>query len=153
MDRGLTGTLLSIMRLDHPAFNPNPGAAALDRPDRPEAVEARELLVGRAWEISHEAALRDLASNELKERLDEWAHEAGKGGRILGYEKKGPNRDTMVALLKKPGIQAWDNFTVPMSMREVEPGVSLVMSTFRFSGSDPDWTAPVITLDDAGGDA
>ena len=152
MDRGLTGTLLSVMRLDNPAFNPNPGAGALDKPDRPEAVEARDLLVGRAWEISHEVSLRDLASSALKERLDEWAKEAGKGGRILGYEKKGPNRDTMVALLKMPGIQAWDNFTVPMSMREVEPGVSLIMSKNRFGGSDPDWTPPVAAQDDAGGD-
>lgn len=153
MDRGLTGTLLSVMRLGNPAFNPNSGAGSLDKPDRPEAVEARDLLVGRAWEISHEAALRDLASSEIKERLDEWAHEAGKGGRTLAYEKKGPNRATMVALLKRPGIQAWDNFTVPMSMREVEPGVGLVMSTIRFGGSDPDWMPPVVTPDDSGGDA
>ena len=153
MDRGLTGTLLSVMRLENPAFNPNPGAGSLDKPDRSEAVDARDLLVSRAWEISHEAALRDLASSELKERLDEWAHEAGKGGRTLAYEKKGPNRATMVALLKRPGIQAWDNFTVPMSMREVEPGVSLIMSTVRFGGSDPDWTPPIITPDDTGGEA
>jgi len=153
MDRGLTGTLLSVMRLENPAFNPNPGAGALDKPDRPEAVDARDLIVGRAWEISHEAALRDLASSELKERLDEWTHEALKGGRTLAYEKKGPNRATMVALLKRPGIQAWDNFTVPMSMREVEPGVSLIMSTVRFGGSEPDWTPPVVTRDDTGGDA
>jgi hypothetical protein len=151
MDRGLTGTLLSVMRLENPAFNPNPGAGSLDKPDRPEAVDARDLLVGRAWEISHESALRDLASSELKERLDEWAHEAGKGGRTLAYEKKGPNRATMVALLKRPGIQAWDNFTVPMSMREVEPGVALIMSTIRFGGAEPDWTPPVVAPD--GGDA
>ena len=153
MDRGLTGALLSVMRLENPAFNPNSGAGALDRPDRPEAVDARDLLVGRAWEISHEAALRDLAFSELKERLDEWAHEAGKGGRTLAYEKKGPSRATTVALLKRPGIQAWDNFTVPMSMREVEPGVGLVMSIIRFGGSDPDWTPPAVTPDDSGGDA
>jgi hypothetical protein len=152
MDRGLTGTLLSVMRLENPTFNPNPGAGALDKPDRPEAVEARDLLVGRAWEISHEAALRDLASSEIKERLDEWANEAGKGGRTLAYEKKGPQRDTMIALLKRPGIQAWDNFTVPMSMREVEPGVSLIMSTIRFGGGDPDWTPPAVTHDDDTGD-
>src|ERR1700740_884657 len=30
MDRGLTGTLLSVMRLDNATFNPNPGAGALD---------------------------------------------------------------------------------------------------------------------------
>ena len=153
MDRGLTGTLLSVMRLENPAFNPNPGAGSLDKPDRPEAVEVRDLLVGRAWGISHEAALRDLASSEIKERLDEWAHEVGKGGRTLAYEKKGPTRATMVALLKRPGIQAWDNFTVPMSMREVEPGVGLIMSTIKFSGSEPDWTPPVVTPEDSGGDA
>jgi hypothetical protein len=153
MDRGLTGALLSVMRLENPAFNPNPGAGALDKPDRPEADEARDLLVGRAWAISQEADLRDLASGEIKERLDEWAKEAGKGGRTLAYEKKGPKRDTMVALLKRPGIQAWDNFTVPMSMREVEPGVSLIMSTIRFGDGDPDWTPPVTRDDDAGGDA
>jgi hypothetical protein len=153
MDRGLTGALISVMRLKNPAFNPNSGAGALDKPDRPEAVAERDLIVDRAWEISHEAALRDLASSEIKERLDEWAHEAGKGGRTLAYEKKGPNSATTVALLKRPGIQAWDNFTVPMSMREVEPGVSLIMSTIRFSGTEPDWVPPIVTPDDTGGDA
>jgi len=69
--------------------NPNPGAGALDKPDRPEAVEARDLIVGRASEISHEAALRDLTSSELKERLDEWTHEAGKGGRNTCLRKEG----------------------------------------------------------------
>ena len=43
MDRGLTGTLLSVMRLENPAFNPNPGAGALDKPDRPEAVDGERL--------------------------------------------------------------------------------------------------------------
>ncbi|MGE9010700.1 DISARM system helicase DrmA [Leptospira interrogans] len=144
MDRGLTGTLLSLIRLENSLFNPNPGAGALDKPDRKEAAEARDLLVGRAWEVSHEAGLKNLASNEIKERLDEWSKEAGKVGRTLAYEKKGPNRDTTVALLKKPGIQAWDNFTVPMSMREVEPGVRLIMSTVRFSGTDPSWTSRAV---------
>lgn len=35
----------------------------------------------------------------------------------------------MVGLIKSPGIHAWDNWTVPMSMREVEPGVRLIMNT------------------------
>lgn len=152
MDRGLTGTLLSVMRLENTSFNPNPGAGALDKPDRSEAVAARDLLVGRAWNISHEAEMRDLAMTELKERLDEWATEAGKGGRILAYEKKGDNKATTVPLLRRPGIQAWDNFTVPMSMREVEPGVRLIMSTARFGGIDPRWT-PQKTDHDTEGDA
>jgi hypothetical protein len=40
-----------------------------------------------------------------------------------------------------------------MSMREVEPGVSLVMSTVRLGGSDPSWNPRPTGQDDAGGDA
>jgi hypothetical protein len=151
MDRGLTGTLLSVMRLENIPFNPNPGAGALSKPDQKEAVDAHDLMVARAWEISNEADIRDLASTELKERLDEWADEANKGGRTLAYEKKGPNKATTVALLKKPGIQAWDNFTVPMSMREVEPGVRLIMSIVKFGSSEPGWTPPAAVQNDGGG--
>ena len=155
MDRGLTGALLSVVRLENDVFNPNVGAGVLDKPNKPEAVHAADVIVGRAWSISQEASIKTLASDELKERLDEWADEAGKGGRTLAYEKKGPKKDTMVALLRKPGIQAWDNFTVPMSMREVEPGVRLVMNTARSSGVGPAWTPPPVGSDDGGegGDA
>ena len=62
------------------------------------------------------------------------------GGRILAYEKRGPEKDKTVALIRSPGIQAWDNWTVPMSMREVEPGVNLVMEDDR-SNQDPVWRA------------
>jgi hypothetical protein len=153
MDRGLTGTMLSVMRLENNLFNPNVGAGSLDRPDRKEATEAQELLVDRAWHISNDAGIRDLATEEIKERLDEWASEANKGGRTLAYEKKGQSAATTVALLKRPGAQSWDNFTVPMSMREVEPGVSLVMSTVRITGHEPGWTARPAAPDDKGGDA
>lgn len=152
MDRGLTGTLLSVMRLDNATFNPNPGAAALDRPDRPEAVEARDVLVERAWGVSLEESSRQLASAELKSRLDAWSAAANVPGRNLAYEKKGAARATTVGLLNRPGFQPWDDFTVPMSMREVEPPVRLVMNTNRFTGGDPSWTARPPS-DDAGDDA
>ncbi|MGE4403209.1 MAG: hypothetical protein AB7F61_16220, partial [Desulfobulbus sp.] len=57
---------------------------------------------------------------------DRWVKEAGKAGRRLGYETERRQGD-VAALLKKPGVAAWDEFTVPMSMREVEPGVKLIM--------------------------
>lgn len=151
MDRGLTGTLLSLMRLENDPFNPNRGAGVLDKPDQDEATRAMEILVKRAWGITDLASVEELATDELKERLDEWAKEASKGGRILAYEKKGKEKDKMVALLKKPGIQAWDNFTVPMSMREVEPGVRLIMGTTRLGGSAPAWSPPPIEDEEAGG--
>ena len=100
----------------------------MDRTDRDDVREAIEVHSDRAWGVA-DTATKDLAVYELKERVDEWAKAASIGGRILGYEKKGSNKDQIVALLKRPGIQAWDDFTVPMSMREVEPGVRLIMST------------------------
>lgn len=138
MDRGLTGALLSLMRLENDAFSPNVGAGELDKSDKIEITEAIDVLVRRAWNVSETAAIKSLAERELKERADEWAKEVSVPGRTLAYEKRGQQAATMVGLVKSPGIHAWDNWTVPMSMREVEPGVRLIMSTGHIS-DDHDW--------------
>lgn len=147
MDRGLTGTLLSLMRLKYPAFSPNEGASVLDRPDRPEMLEAIEILVRRAWNVSENRAIEALAERELKERADEWAKEASVPGRTLAYEKRGERAATLVPLIKSPGIHAWDDWTVPMSMREVEPGVRLIMNTERLS-DDHGWKPRPVSSDE-----
>lgn len=147
MDRGLTGTMLSLMRLENDAFSPNPGAGELDKSDKTEITEAIAVLVKRAWNVSELASTKTLAEQELKERADEWAKEAGVGGRILAYEKRGPEKDKTVALIRSPGIQAWDNWTVPMSMREVEPGVRLIMNTSHIA-DDHDWKPRPQTKDE-----
>jgi hypothetical protein len=147
MDRGLTGTLLSLMRLKYPAFSPNEGASVLDRPDRPEMLEAIEILVSRAWNVSEDRAIEALAERELKERADEWAKEVSVPGRTLAYEKRGPNAATTKNLIEAPGIKPWDNWTVPMSMREVEPGVRLIMNTGHIS-DDHAWKPRPVPKDE-----
>lgn len=147
MDRGLTGSLLSLMRLENDAFSPNEGAGKLDKSDQSEITEAIDVLVKRAWNVSGLSSTKSLAEQELKERADEWAKEVGKGGRILAYEKRGPEKDKTVALIRSPGIQAWDNWTVPMSMREVEPGVRLIMNTSHIT-DDHDWKPRPATKDE-----
>ena len=138
MDRGLTGALLSLMRLENDAFSPNVGAGELDKSDKPEIVDAIDVLVKRAWNVSEAMTIKSLAERELKERADEWAQEVSVPGRTLAYEKRGAQAATMVGLLKSPGLHAWDNWTVPMSMREVEPGVRLIMNTGHIS-DDHEW--------------
>lgn len=133
MDRGLTGSLLSLMRLENDEFSPNEGAGKLEKSDQSEITEAMDVLVKRAWNVSESTGTKDLAEQELKERADEWAKEVSKGGRVLAYEKRGPDKDRTAPLIKSPGVQAWDNWTVPMSMREVEPGVRLIMNVSRLS--------------------
>lgn len=131
MDRGLTGAMLSVMRLTNEAFSANDGAGSLEHSNQAEISSMIDVLSSRAGNVAEDNAKKQMAIDELKERADEWAKEVGKGGRILAYEKRGPNKDTTVALIKSPGIGAWDNWTVPMSMREVEPGVRLIMNTSR----------------------
>ena len=147
MDRGLTGAMLSVMRLGNESLNPNTGAMAMDKPDKPEAKYAMDVMARRAWNVTDRLTIETLARAEMKGRMDEWAKQAAKGGRILGYEKRGPNKDTMVALIRSPGIQAWDNFTVPMSMREVEPGVRLIMNTRKLA-DPPVWKPKPVKVED-----
>ena len=147
MDRGLTGSLLSLMRLENDEFNPNEGAGQLSMSNQAEIVDAIEVLATRAGNVAEDNARKRLAETELKERADEWAKKATVGGRILAYEKRGPEKDKTVALIKSPGLQAWDNWTVPMSMREVEPGVRLIMNTSHIT-DDHDWKPRPATKDE-----
>lgn len=151
MDRGLTGTLLSVMRLENDLFTPNAGAGMLTKSNQSEISEAIDMISKRAWGVTDLASTKDLAEGELKERADEWAKEASKGGRILAYEKRGPQKDKTVALIKSPGLQAWDNWTVPMSMREVEPGVRLIMNSSHLT-DEHDWKPQPIANKDEGED-
>ncbi|MRI31380.1 helicase [Endozoicomonas sp. OPT23] len=142
MDKGLTGTMLSMTRLEHTSFNPNTGAQALEKPHQLEIAESIEKLKERAWRLTDDAGSRDLAESMMKKRADMWSKEANEGGRILAYEKRGKEKDKTVALLKHPGIKEWDWKTVPMSMREVEPGVRLIMNT-KTMDDEPDWSPSV----------
>ena len=147
MDRGLTGSLLSLMRLENDEFSPNEGAGQLAMSNQAEIVDAIKVLATRAGNVAEDNSRKQLAETELKERADEWAKEVSKGGRILAYEKRGPEKDKTVALIKSPGLQAWDNWTVPMSMREVEPGVRLIMNTSHIT-DDHDWKPRPATKDE-----
>jgi hypothetical protein len=145
LDRALTGTMVSLMRLSSDALNPNLGAQVMDKTSGPEATQAIEAVSERAWKAKDKAA-RDLVLGMARDRTDRWAKEAARGGRRLGYETERGQGD-VVALLKNPGTQAWDEFTVPMSMREVEPGVQLVMDASRRVTDAPPWKPRSQALD------
>ncbi len=151
MDRGLTGAMLSVMRNRFEPFAPNLGAGALDSPSRSEMVSTVDWVAARTWEVTEDAAKKNLATAEMKSRADEWAKEAAMPGRTLVYQKHGAG-PTAYALLEAPGIRPWSTWTVPMSMREVEPGVNLVMEDDR-SNQDPVWRARPTEDDSTASDA
>ena len=137
LDRGLTGAMLSIMRHTYDPFAANDGAGAMNSPSRPEMLETIGAVAVRSWEVTEDSGKKALTEAEMKSRADDWANEAGVGGRTLVYQKHGAG-PTAYPLLSTPGIKSWTDWTVPMSMREVEPGVRLVMEDDR-STSDPTW--------------
>jgi hypothetical protein len=139
MDRGLTGMMVSLLRLSDETLNPNLGAGELKTVGRQEALDAKTSISDRAWKVADKAEVKATAESMLADRIDRWVKEATKAGRRLGYDTEWKQGDVF-ALLKKPGLQKWDELTAPMSMREVEPGVNLIMDAAKLDDG-PAWQA------------
>jgi len=148
LDRGLTGMMVSMMRLKYERLNPNLGAMRLDNVTSSELAEAKEIIMNRAWKVKNTKSTKTEVENMISDRADRWVKESNKTGRRLGYETEKRKGD-VAPLLKKPGVTAWNEFTVPMSMREVEPGVKLIMDDGSLS-EPPMWRTRKTGNDDGG---
>ncbi|WP_176087280.1 DISARM system helicase DrmA [Virgibacillus dokdonensis] len=137
LDRGLTGTIVSHIRLKNDGLNPNVGAQNLDDTSNTVAEIVRQVVTNRAWNIKNDRSIAEKVEEMIKVRIDSWVKESIKPGRKLGYEAERKKGD-LAPLLQKPGIVSWDKFTVPMSMREVEPGVQLIMDVDKLPDA-PEW--------------
>ena len=85
----LRARCLSIMRQPIRAVRPNTGAGAMKSPSRPEMLAGVGAIADRTWEVTEDSGKKALAEAELKSRADDWAKEAGVGGRMLVYQKYG----------------------------------------------------------------
>jgi hypothetical protein len=121
-------------------MNPNLGAGELKTIANPETTLAKESISDRAWQCVSKRSVKTAAEGMLADRIDRWVKEATKVGRRLGYDEERRQGD-VVALLRKPGPQRWDELTAPMSMREVEPGVCLLLDPVKMD-EGPGWKAP-----------
>ena len=143
VDRGLSGLLVSLLRLGVRELTPNSGAGKLDR-NAPYVVDVVAEIVRRAWNVSSDAHLKDLVQETLEARLDEWRYEAELPARTLVYKatRSASLGGAAAPLLKSPEAGAWDSFTLLNSLRDVEPPVLLVKVDRRGHGGLPDWKAP-----------
>lgn len=137
LDRGLTGALVSLIRLNINSFNPNLGAEHMTDAFIDEVNSIKASLSNRAWKVTDRKAMGQFTEDMISDRIDRWIREASRGGRRLSYDISRQN-DNATNLLSKPGLNNWDVFTAPTSMREVEPGVRLVMDDARLSDL-PEW--------------
>ena len=136
ISRGLTALLVSCIRLQGTEFNSNKRASRISR-NHPYVQAAIETILRRVEMVGDKEGLKELVRAELNERIDEWLAEAQKtaGGRELGYDEE---RDGVtVGLLRRPGLEPWDDFTCLNSLRDVEPTVGLI---FYDGGLDEDPT-------------
>jgi len=138
LDRGLTGTMLSILRLQNENLNSNQGAGKLKASNQKEMSTGIDVLSKRAWNVTQLKNRKNLIEQALKRRADEWSKKASVVGRVLVYKNTRSQSGIDKALIESPGLEAWDTWTVPMSMREVEPGVQLIMNKHIIT-EDPEW--------------
>ncbi|HXH74057.1 MAG TPA: DISARM system helicase DrmA [Bacteriovoracaceae bacterium] len=137
LDRGLTGAMVSALRLSDDGFNPNLGAESMNAINLAEVAAIKKAFTTRAWLVTNRKQMGQYTEDMISDRIDRWVREATQAGRRLAYDTYGAP-DNAVALLKKPGLPNWNIFTAPTSMREVEPGVRLIMDDAKIS-SMPDW--------------
>lgn len=123
--RGLAGLLVALVRLLGDEFNANDRASRVTA-THPYTGEAIRILAERAALVTGKGALQGEVEQTLRALLDSWREQAGRtGGRVLGYK---PKKDGVtVGLLKSPEAGRWDDFTCLNSLRDVEPGVGLIL--------------------------
>ena len=129
LDRGLTGVMVSYLRLLGEDFNANDRAGQLDRQHDFVAVALDEIS-RRAGLVTESHQGEDYVRKLVDKRIDQWLTRAqsATGGAILGYARRRDGRT--LGLLKKPTEEDWDLFTCLNSLRDVEPNVALILRDF-----------------------
>jgi hypothetical protein len=144
--------MVSWLRLGNEDYNPNLGAGKMNSVSNPEVGGLKQVVSQRGGRVTGASEVGKLAEDMVGERCDEWVRQATRGGRRLGYEagrKRKAGEDDIAALLKRPGLQTWDRFTVPLSLREVEAGVRLVMNSDNLP-EGPAWKVRLQTKQQTG---
>ena len=124
VDRGLTGVLVSLIRESELAYNGNKRAEDFDSGSKLAAYVVRYLRRRARSTTDQEAEFR--VEKALEDRLTFWNRQRMTPGRRLAYSQ--PLRaDDVAGLLHTPAEGRWRISTCPTSLRDVEPGVQLLL--------------------------
>ncbi|MER5758508.1 DISARM system helicase DrmA [Streptomyces sp. NPDC002082] len=141
LDRGTAPTYIAALRQAVYEHSRNTDAHDVDL-DGPIAAQVEQRLLERADRVGGERAQRYL-SERITALKDSWAEQRESGG-VLGYRKE-KRKDTLVkGLLNRADGSRWDELTVPMSMRETENELNLLLSgggkfMEQATHSGPEW--------------
>ncbi|MBA2694461.1 MAG: hypothetical protein H0U62_01085 [Actinobacteria bacterium] len=134
LDRGLTAVLAAAVRHGSSAALPNRAAHGVDLTGA-AVDEFVDELVRRAERVTADSHWGTEVRRQTRARLDAWRHRRTQlPTGVLGYR----DADGVTGLLRDPSDGAWDTWSVPFSLREVEAEVLL-----QLDGVDPSLdTAP-----------
>jgi len=124
LDRGLTGVLVSLMRLFESRLNANEAAGRLQDSD-PTMPGIIDRIVARAELAMDDTLVGAKVREMLVKRRDEWLARVRKQtDHRLGYRG---DKDAVVGLLQEAEPGSWDLWTCLNSLRDVEGTVNLLL--------------------------
>jgi hypothetical protein len=126
LDRGLSALLVALVRLSSVRFNGNDKAREIQLED-PVVRRAIDTITRRAELVEESKKAGEEVRAMLVARAQQWKAEAipARDKGELSYRAKG---STSRDLLKVAGLGRWEPFTCLGSLRDVEPGVPLILS-------------------------
>ncbi|MDT0548238.1 DISARM system helicase DrmA [Streptomyces lonegramiae] len=141
LDRGTAPAYIAALRQAAYEYSRNTDAQVVDL-DGPIAARVERRLLERADRVGGERAQRYL-SERITALKDSWAEQRERGG-VLGYRKEKKKDILVTALLHRADGSRWDERTVPMSMRETENELNLLLSgggnfVDQATYSGPEW--------------
>ena len=124
LDRGLTGVMVSLMRLLDGHLNQNLAAGQIQDQD-PVWDGVAQLLIQRGINAKEDATVGTLIKDMLVRRREEWLRRVhNQHDHQLAYKAEG---GATVGLLEQPSEEDWALFTCLNSLRDVEGTVDLVL--------------------------
>ncbi|GHG94006.1 DISARM system helicase DrmA [Streptomyces rubradiris] len=141
LDRGTAPTYIAALRQAAYEHSRNTDAHHVDL-DGSIAARVEERLLERADRVAGERA-RQYLSERITALKDSWAEQRERGG-VLGYRTEKKKDILVTPLLHRADGSRWDELTVPMSMRETENELNLLLPgggnfVEQATHSGPDW--------------
>lgn len=132
LDRGLSGVLVALIRLMAEKYNANEKSNDFVYDDEITQLAIQQI-IDRASAVAQSNQVEQTVMEMLKTRLDHWVRATRLPSSKLTYQKSRKS-DISLALLKHTDESDWTTYTVLNSLRDVEPGIRLILDDYRMDG-------------------
>jgi hypothetical protein len=125
--------LVSLLRQSDTEWNPETAAGEVDV-HASITDEVAAYVKARCADLASDSKSATEIEQEIERVLSRWEQEQRVPGRKLAYRSR---KDGVTqGLLRSPELGEWQTFTTPTSLRNVEPGVNLLLLQDRLGDHD-----------------